>query len=266
MKEFKTLYDRLERGLFLSSMMAITDGSFCSERSEGCIMVQLGAYLAEPPAYGTRKYFLPSASEECIRFLADECRKAKGTSEVFTCLNLATPKLDWGLEAAKCFYKAGGDFVELNVHGSYGPYLRLGKLRAMVLPENRSELFRWIEAFAELEIPLMVKFREGVIEDYSPVLDKTEDFNPFGVHFNIRNETTKKPDFEFVRDVKERYPFFLLASGYVRSGTDAGMLFEAGADMVGIAEPTIEDPRYISKILDESGWSAIHKPRWRENE
>jgi hypothetical protein len=44
------------------------------------------------------------------------------------------------------------------------------------------------------------------------------------------------------------------------------MLFEAGADMVGIAEPTIEDPRYISKILDESGWSAIHKPRWRENE
>ncbi|MFQ6095578.1 MAG: hypothetical protein ACE5NN_05495 [Candidatus Bathyarchaeia archaeon] len=214
-------------------------------------MVQLGAYLAEPPAYGQQKYFLPPTSEECTKFLAEECRKARSASEVFTCLNLATPRLDWGLEAAECFHKAGGDFVELNVHGGYEPYLRLGKLRAMVLPENRSELFRWIDAFTELEIPLIVKFREGVIKDYSPVLDKIEDFDLFAVHFNVRDETTKRPDFEFVRDVKTKYPFFLLVSGYVRSGVDAKMLFEAGADMVGIAKPAIEDPRYISKIADE---------------
>jgi len=251
MKKFTKPYDTLEKGFFLSSMMAITDGSFCSERGEGCVMVQLGAYLAEPPAYGRQKYFLPPKSEECVRFLAKECGKARNATEVFTCLNLATPKLDWGLEAAECFHKAGGDFVELNVHGSYGPYLRLGKLRAMVLPENRRELYRWVEAFADLKVPLIVKFREGVIEDYSPVLDQIRDLGLFGVHFNVRNEATEKPDFEFIRDIRRRYPFFLLASGYVRSGADARMLFEAGADMVGIAEPTIRDPRYISKIVSE---------------
>ena len=251
MRDFGALYNRLRKGFFLSSMMGTTDGSFCSERSEGCITVQLGAYLAEPPASRQQKYFLPPTSEECVKFLAEECRKAKSASEVFTCLNLATPKLDWGLDAAECFHKARGDFVELNVHGAYEPYLRLGKLRAMVLPENRSELFSWIEAFAELEIPLIVKFREGVIDDYSPVLSKIKDFDLFGIHFNVRNEATKRPDFEFIRDIKRRYPFFLLASGYIRSGVDAKMLFEAGADMVGIAEPTIKDPRYISKIADE---------------
>ena len=252
MREFGALYDMLEKGFFLSSMMAITDGSFCSERGGGCVMVQLGAYLAEPPAYRRQKYFLPPTSEECVQFLAEECRKAGNAPAVFTCMNLATPKLDWGLEAAECFYEAGGDFVELNVHGSYEPYLRLGKLRAMVLPENRSELYKWIETFADLEIPLIVKFREGVIEDYSPVLDKIRDFDLFAVHFNVRNEAAKKPDFEFIRNIKSRHPFFLLASGYVRSGADARMLFEAGADMVGIAEPTIIAPRYISKIADES--------------
>lgn len=252
MREFGAAHDMLEKGLFLSSMVAITDGSFCSERGEGCVMVQLGAYLAEPPSYGRQKHFLPATSKECIRFLAEECGKARSATEVFTCLNLATPKLDWGLEAAECFHKAGGDFVELNVHGSYGPYLQLGKLRAMVLPENRSELYRWIDAFADLDIPLIVKFREGVIEDYSPVLDKIRDSDLFAIHFNVRNEATKKPDFEFIRNIKSRHPFFLLASGHVRSGADARMLFEAGADMVGIAEPTIRDPRYISKIADES--------------
>ncbi len=247
-KKFEELYDSLRRGFFLSSMMEIADGVFCSERSEGCVMVQLGAYLAEPPAYGKQKYFLPPTQEECTRFLAEECRRAKSASEVFTCLNLATPRLEWGLEAAESFHRAGGDFVELNVHGGYQPYLRLGKLRAMVLPENRSELFRWIEAFTELDIPLIVKFREGVIRDYSPVLERIADFDLFGVHFNIRNERTKRPDFEFVRGLKRKYPFFLLVSGYVRSAMDARRLFEAGADMVGIAEPTIDDRRYICRI------------------
>ena len=260
MKKFTKPYDALEKGFFLSSMMAITDGSFCSERGEGCVMVQLGAYLADPPAYGRQKYFLPPRSEECVRFLAEECGKARSATEVFTCLNLATPKLEWGLEAAKCFHKAGGDFVELNVHGSYGPYLRLGKLRAMVLPENRRELYRWVEAFADLKVPLIVKFREGVIEDYSPVLDQIRDLGLFGVHFNVRNEATEKPDFEFIRDIRRSYPFFLLASGYVRSGADARLLFEGGADMVGIAEPTIGDLRYIRKIANQMRSISQHQP------
>jgi len=250
-RDFQKLHNDLRGGLFLSSMMDITDGRFCGERSEGCIMVQLGAYLAEPPAYRKQKYFLPPLTEQCTRFLAQECQRARRTSRLLTCLNLATPRLDWGLEAAESFQRAGGDLVELNVHGGYRPYVRLGKLRAMVLPENRNELFRWVEAFTKIDIPLIVKFRQGVIEDYSPVLDRIVDFSLLGIHFNVRNETTKKPDFRFVREVKRKYGFFLLVSGYVRSAMDSKRLFEAGADMVGIAEPTIDDPRYIYKIAKQ---------------
>ena len=245
---FEELYDKLRNGLFLSSMMRITDGAFCSERGGGCAMVQLGAYLAEPPAYGEQEYFLPPTQVECTGFFVDECQRVKDRFKTFTCLNLATPKLEWGLEAAECFRRAGGDFVELNVHGSYRPYLRLGKLRAMVLPENRDELYRWVKGFIKLEIPLIVKFRQGVIEDYSLVLNKIIDFEPFGIHFNVRNQETKKPDFKFVRALKRKYSFFLLVSGYVRSVNDVRRLSEAGADMIGIAEPTKNDPRYIERI------------------
>ncbi len=246
--KFAEICRRLKNGFFLSSMMKITDGLFCSERSEGCAMVQLGAYLAEPPLYGKARYFLPADPEECTEFLAEECGKAKGQSDVCTCLNLAAPRLEWGLAAAECFCEAGGDFVELNVHGSYEPYFRLGKVRAMVLPENRDELFRWVEAFSRLEVPLIVKFRMGFIDDYSPVLERLADFNVFAVHFNVRNDTSKKPDIQFVKKVRKQCKFSLLASGYVRSEVDAKMLFKAGADMVGMAEPTIKDPKYIAKI------------------
>ncbi|HIE29342.1 TPA: hypothetical protein EYP66_18890 [Candidatus Poribacteria bacterium] len=241
----------LQNKLFLSSMMGTTDGSFCAERGNGCAMVQIGAYLAEPPAYGKRNLVLPPEEEECINFFADECKQAKRSSEISVCLNLATPELEWGLQASECFYKAGGDIVEINIHGGYGPYLRLGKLKAMVLPENRPELFRWLEAFSEIDVPVIAKFREGVIPDYSPVLDRVAEMNLFGVHFNIRNDETKKPDIEFVRDVKQRYSIFLLVSGYVRDSETVGKLFEAGADMVGFAEPVMKDPKFISEIAGQ---------------
>jgi len=241
---------KLQNGLFLSSMMGITDGSFCAERSEKCAMVQIGAYLAEPPAYGERKLVLPPEKEECIKFFTEECNQAKSNSEVYVCLNLATPKLEWGLDASECFYKAGGDIVELNIHGGYEPYLRVGKIRAMVLPENRDELFRWLEHFSEINnIPVIVKFKQGVIPDYSPILDRIEDLKLLGVHFNIRNEENKMPDFEFVKKIKEKYSIFLLVSGYIRDSEMVKKLFRAGADMVGFAEPTRNDAEFISKIF-----------------
>jgi len=246
--EFKGFYSKLKNRLFLSSMMGVTDGAFCLERSEGCVMVQLGAYLAEPTEYGTESYFLPPTAEQCIEFLSEENRKAKTSRNVLTCLNLATPKLEWGLQAADCFSRASGDFVELNVHGAYEPYLSIGKVRAMVLPENRKELFRWVEAFTKLKIPLIVKFREGIVDDYPRVLEKLMDTDIFAVHFNVRDERTKRPDFDFVQNIKKHCPLFLLASGYVRSAEDIRMLFECGADTVGIAEPTIENPNYIQEI------------------
>ncbi len=244
-------HKRLSKKLFLSSMMGVTDGFFCSERSEGCAMVQIGAYLAEPPAYPETDSVLPRGQKECIGFLIQECRRARENSRIPVCLNLATPRLEWGLDASECFHKAGGDIVELNIHGGYQPYLRLGKLKAMVLPENRPELLRWLEAFSKMEIPVIVKFREGVVADYGPILDNVAKLNLFAVHFNVRNEQTKVPDLEFVKAIKEKYSFFLLVSGYIRSSEMAKKLFEAGADMVGFAEPTIKDSKFISRIAEQ---------------
>ena len=258
-RDVADLQSKLRHSFFLSSMMGVTDGVFCSQRSKGCAMVQLGAYLAEPPAYGDEPWFLPSETNECTEFLARESRNAKGAQDVLTCLNLASPKLEWALNAADCFYKAGGDFMELNVHGGHEPYLRIGKVRAMVLPENRGELFRWVEALSKLEIPLIVKFREGIVDDYSQVLEKLADFNVFAVHFNVRDDRTKKPDFDFIKDIKRNSSLFLLASGYVRSAEDAKTLFEKGADMVGLAEPTKKNPEYIYAIAKT--FQSAHEKR-----
>ena len=254
--DFSELQNRLRHGFFLSSMMGVTDGLFCSQRSKGCAMIQLGAYLAEPPEYGKKSWFLPSNREECTEFLAQENRSAKAAYDVLTCLNLASPRLEWAVEAAKCFGKAGGDFVELNVHGGYEPYLRIGKVRAMVLPENREEMFTWVKTLSKLEVPLIVKFREGIVDDYSEVLEELSEFNVFAVHFNIRNDKTKKPDFNFIQKIKKTCPLFLLASGYIKSANDARTLFEKGADMVGIAEPTKNDPGYIFTIA--RGYQPTH--------
>lgn len=247
-RDFTGLQSKLRHSFFLSSMMGVTDGVFCSQRSKGCAMVQLGAYLAEPPAYGDEPWFLPSNRDESTEFLTRENADARAAQDVLTCLNLASPMLEWALEAADCFYRAGGDFVELNVHGGYEPYLRIGKVRAMVLPENRDELFRWVEALSKLEIPLIIKFREGIVDDYPQLLERLMDFNIFAVHFNVRDDRTKKPDFDFIKEIKRDCPLFLLASGYVRSPEDTRTLFEEGADMVGIAEPTKKNPEYIYAI------------------
>lgn len=244
------LHERLKGGLFLSSMMGRTDGSFCAERGEGCAMVQLGAYLAEPPAYGRAEYFLPPNREGCVRFFEEEVSTVKERLNTAVCVNLATPELEWGLEAAECFRAAGGDVLELNVHGGYRPYLEKGRLRAMVLPENRHTLFTWLSEFSRLDIPFIVKFRWGVIDDYTPILDYINELDIFGVHFNIRDEKAKRPNFEFVRNVKKKYDIFLLVSGYVRSAEDARKLFELGADMVGIAEPVLKEPNYIRRLYE----------------
>jgi tRNA-dihydrouridine synthase len=244
---FKELRDKLNGGTFLSSMMDITDGKYCAERSQGCAMTQLGAYLAEPSEYGKERWFLPSNRAECTAFFGGELRYLKNL-DVVTCLNLATPKLEWGLEAAECFHDAGGDIIELNVHGTYRPYLEQGKLRAMVLPENQTELFRWVKAFTELNVPLIVKFRAGFIEDYIPILDRIKELDIFGVHFNIANEENKRPDIDFLRGVK-RDQYILLVSGFVRSREDIDNLLGIGVNLVGVARPTKEDASFIQRLL-----------------
>jgi tRNA-dihydrouridine synthase len=245
---FKELRNKLSGGIFLSSMMDITDGKYCAERSQGCAMIQLGAYLAEPSEYGKERWFLPSNPAECTTFFKDELRYLKNLDAV-TCLNLATPKLEWGLEAAECFHDAGGDIVELNVHGGYMPYLEQGKLKAMVLPENRTELYRWVEVFTELDVPLIVKFRAGFIKDFTHILDHIKEYDVFGVHFNIADEENKRPSIDFLHGLK-RDQYSLLVSGFVRSWEDVDELLGAGADLVGVARPTRENAYFIKQITE----------------
>ena len=243
---FKELRGKLKRGIFLSSMMDVTDGKYCFGRGDGCDMVQLGAYLAEPLKYGTERWFLPSNPEDCIKFFKRELNQLEKL-DVVTCLNLATPKLEWGLEAARCFQNAGGDIVELNVHGGYQPYLSQGKLKALVLPENRAELYKWVEAFSEMNVPFIVKFRAGFIEDYNPILNRIKEYDILGVHFNIADEEKKRPDINFLHGLVKA-PYLLLISGYARSREDLEKLYDAGADMVGISRPTMENASFIQQI------------------
>ena len=245
---------KLSKGFFLSSMMGVTDGAFCAQRSAGCAMVQLGAYLAEPTASAEdigphASSFLPADPDAWTAFLARECQEARRGTGVAIGLNLAALQLEWALAAGRSFAQAGGDVLELNVHGGYGRYLRQGKLRAMVQPEHQPELYRWVEALTGLEVPLIVKFHGQ--SDRTPLLSvlvKMAELAPFGVHLNVRAQDSQEPDLALTRTAREHYPGFLLVSGYVRSPADAAALFGAGADMVGIAAPAMDDADYIGNI------------------
>jgi tRNA-dihydrouridine synthase len=252
------LQKKLQGGLFVSSMMGITDGAWCArvldarlQGDHGCAMVQTGAYLAEPNATAKdigphASSFLPADIRAWVDFLADDCRRIREVAEVAICMNLATPRLEWGLEATRCLARAGGDAVELNVHGGYERYLEQGKLRAMVQPEHQDELLRWVAALGRLDVPLVVKFNgSSEREHLVSALRRMANLPVFGVHVNVRDAVTKKPDVDLVRDLRHLIPGLFLVSGYVRSSADAQALFEAGADMVGVAAPLIEDVVYI---------------------
>ena len=251
------LQERLQGGFFVSSMMGVTDGAWCARTLQGdhcTVMVQTGAYLAEPTATAKdigphASSFLPADTRAWVDFLADDCRRIREVAEVAICMNLATPRLEWGLEAAQCFARAGGDAVELNVHGGYGRYLEQGKLRAMVQPEHQDELLRWVAALGRLEVPLIVKFHgQSEREHLVSALRRMANLPLLGVHVNVRDDQSKKPDLELVRALRPLIPGLFLVSGYVRSPEDARALFEAGADLVGAAAPVIEDAGYIRRL------------------
>jgi tRNA-dihydrouridine synthase/flavodoxin len=251
------LKGQLKGGVFLSSMMGVTDGAFCArtlQGKHGVAMVQTGAYLAEPTATDEDKgahgrSFLPAGAEACAAFLAADCRSIQEVADVAICMNLATPKLEWGLEAAECFAQAGGDAVELNVHGGYGRYLEQGKLRAMVRPEHQDELLRWVAALVRLDVPLIVKYHGGSERAHLvSALRRMANLPVLGVHVNVRDEATKRPDVELVRALRTLIPGLFMVSGYVRSPEDAEALFAAGADMVGVAAPVREDPAFLRRI------------------
>jgi tRNA-dihydrouridine synthase len=254
---FADLHSELRGSFFLPAMHEIGTGAFCASHSAGCRLVQLGSLLAEPPVYGIyldkySPFVLPPDPRACIALLEGECAASRRQTDVLTCLNLVTPQLDWALAAARCFLDAGGDLVELNLHGSYARYLAIGRERAMVLPEHKEELLRWVRELVRAGVPLIVKLDGRQDRPHVwQVIDRLRDSDMFGLHVDIRENSTQRPDFLFATDVRQRYPGFLMVSGYVRSAEDARKLFAAGIDMIGIAEPLMTDPNYISRIVAE---------------
>lgn len=259
-EQFAHYYRDLRQGFFLSAMQEVTDGQFCVERGMGCTMVQVGIWFAEPTATAKEKglyvrTFLPDNPDEYLSFFAKEIQIIKQSLQARTCLSFAALELQWALKTAESFYQAGGDFVELNVHGGYWRYLSQGKMRAMVLAEQQPELLAWVKAFAALPIPLILKFhgkhnRRFLLQ----ALDQLIVYDIFAIHMDIRDAKMKKPDVAFVRKLKTTYPWFLLVSGYVRSRDDVQDLFAAGADMIGIAEPTLHDAQYIAKLIRDTAY------------
>lgn len=253
-ERFAHYYHDLRQGFFLSAMQEVTDGQFCVERGEGCTMVQLGIWFAEPTATPKEKglyarTFLPDNPDAYLPFFTKEIQVIKQSHQTYTCMSFAALELQWAIKAAESFYQAGGDFIELNVHGGYWRYLSQGKMRAMVVAEQQQELFAWVKAFTALPIPLILKFhgkhnRRLLLQ----ALDQLTRYDIFAIHMDIRDAKTKKPDVAFVRKLKTTYPWFLLVSGYVRSHDDVQDLFAAGADMIGIAEPTLHNAQYIAKL------------------
>jgi tRNA-dihydrouridine synthase len=216
--------------------------------------VQTGAYLAEPTATAADKgalgrSYLPPDSEACAAFLAADNRDIQQVADVVICMNLASLKLAPGLEAARCFAQAGGDAVELNAHGGISRYLSQGKLRAMVQPEHHDELLRWVAAFVQLDVPLIVKFHgQSERAHLVSALRRMANLPVLGVHVNVRGAEAQRPDLELARALRPLIPGLFLTSGYVRSPEDAQALFDAGADMVGVAAPLRQDPAFLGRI------------------
>ena len=103
---------RLARAGKEAGALVIVDNTFATPINQNSL--QLGAYLAEPEATAEEMgrdaaSFLPADPEACVSLLAEDCAQARRTSDLTVCLNLATPRLEWALQAARCFHQAGGD-------------------------------------------------------------------------------------------------------------------------------------------------------------
>ena len=245
------LTSRLKGGLFLSSMMKITDGAFAAERGGGASMVQIGALLADrtdrthDPAC-----LLPDDEEAMVSQLMVEITAVRSVlGDTPVALNAAPGDLPSALMMARAFSEAGGDIFELNCHGSYGKLLERGLLRAMALPENRQSMIEWLRELCNLPIPVVVKYNastEGV--DFSDVLNElTLIPRLFGVHFNVRSGD-QKPDEDFVRKIRPGVMGLLLCSGHVRSYKDFQTLLSAGADCIGLAQSVLDQPDILSRL------------------
>jgi len=253
MQTAEQLAGRLKDGVFISSMMGVTNGEYVAKHGEGACMVQVGALVADAiDRTHDPDYLLPLEQEDMVPILAKEVapvRQALGDMPV--ALNAAPGDLESAIRMANAFHEAGGDIFELNCHGGYGKLLERGLLRAMVRPEYRPTMIEWLEELCRLTIPIVVKFNistEGV--DFVEALEQIRHIDDlFGVHFNVRSKAEKEPDLAFIRQVRPHVAGVLHCSGYVTDRARLDAVIEAGADCIGISQGLLDDETIIRKIM-----------------
>lgn len=247
--------------LFLSSMLGKTDARYCVERGSGADMVQLGALLAaeEDRLEEEREIrpgsFLPQSELEMTKILSKEVeivRQGLGQN-VLVALNLGVFDLGAGLKAARAWEAAGGDYLELNVHGQWRGLSEGGYLRAMALEGHRKRLLNWSKSLVEEGPPLIVKFHRDTNVDFTSLLGEIHraETGISALHFNIRGPN-QKPDLPFAERIVKAARVPVLFSGYVRTAEAARSLFELGAAGVGFAQPVMEEKDFISRIAEAS--------------
>jgi tRNA-dihydrouridine synthase len=250
------LYKSLAGKLFLAAMIELTDGAYCVQRGQGAGMVQLGTLIVAPESaefasWRARwpKTFLPddvvamrarlAAEVQCIR---------KGLGDIPICLSIGGFAVEHVLMAARAFQEAGGDFVELNVHGGLQPWSEQGYFIGMALPEYRQRLVNWVEQLSSLPIPLVVKFNTRLDVDFAQLLRDLAHLPVWGYHFNVRDNEAKQPKYGFVEAIRPQVSGLLLCSGFAWTADAARRLFTLGVECVGLAEPIRNDPEFIVKL------------------
>ncbi len=250
------LRSRLQDGLFISSMMHMTDGAYVTERAQGACMVQIGALIVDPLDHThDPRSLLPGDYRFMVSALRREMEVIReGWDDLPVALNAAPGDHDSAVRMAQAFSESGGDIFELNCHGGYKKLLDRGLLQAMVVTENRASMIAWLKDLCELNTAIVVKFNSLTPNvDFQEVLqDVASVKNLFGIHFNVRSQDGSEPNLEFVRMARKLVSGMLFCSGHVKSREQVDALVEAGADCVGIAQGVIDDPQIISRLAKES--------------
>ncbi len=253
------LRKRLSGHLFLAAIFNHSDGEYCVARGQGAGMIQLGTMIAAPRTteyvpWRNRwpKGFLPDDAAVMRQQLAAEIATVKaGLGDVVVCLSVAGFEAEHVVMEAQAFQEAGGDFVELNVHGGLQPWADQGYLQGMALPRYRQRLVVWVERLAALEIPLVVKFNTHLDVDYEQACHDLAHLSVWGYHFNVRDEAAKQPKYNFVEMIRPCVKGVLLCSGYAWTAEAVRRLLALGVDSVGLAQPAMDDPGFIARLAKE---------------